>query len=381
MKFKHITNYAPGKDYQDMLLYTHIGDMVAENGEVQPGISGNYFAQEVKWLEEQGVKRLNVRINSVGGSIIDGFSIFSALVNSSMKVTTYIDGLGASMAGVIAMAGKKVVIKDYGLLMLHNPQGPKTTPQEQVILDCFKNSLVKIFEGRAPGLKERLGDIMDQETWIDATTALAWGLVDQVEQTGKKVDTTGPALKASNLYNVYNSLLTTPKKMSKLLRVLNITDLNTATDVVEEQAVAKIEALETENTELKNKLQGYKDAEELANAEAANKLELDAKAVVNEAVTDGRLEDKPEVVEAYVNTAKVAGLDTLKNMLGAITKVKPAVTITNMVNNTPVVPGEDRKDWTIRDWEKKDPKGLMEIKNTNPALYSNMYDSHYKKVK
>src|SRR4051812_21409466 len=99
-----------------ILLYDQIGGQ---------GINGRDFANEIERLQSTA-KKINVRINSPGGSVLEGYAIVSAILNSSVPVDTYIDGLAASIAGVIAMAGQRVFIKDYGTLMLHNPYGDAT---------------------------------------------------------------------------------------------------------------------------------------------------------------------------------------------------------------------------------------------------------------
>ena len=67
------------------------------------------------------VNEINVHINSGGGSIINGLSLFSALIDSDRTVNTYNDGMALSMGGVILMAGDKIRIKDTAVFMIHEP--------------------------------------------------------------------------------------------------------------------------------------------------------------------------------------------------------------------------------------------------------------------
>src|SRR3972149_5396231 len=94
---KYIQNV--GKEEADIYLFDEIG-----NG----GINGQDFANEIQMLNDFGVTLINVHINSPGGGIIEGYSIFAAIINSKAEVHTHIVGVAASMAGIIAMAGRHI---------------------------------------------------------------------------------------------------------------------------------------------------------------------------------------------------------------------------------------------------------------------------------
>ena len=114
----------------EMLIYNNIGS---------DGTSGQRFAEELKFLESFGLNEIKVRINSGGGSVLDGFAIFTAIYNSPMNVNTYVDGIAASMAGVIAMAGKKRYMVDFGKIMVHDPHvGRKPDEKEMEVLRSLK---------------------------------------------------------------------------------------------------------------------------------------------------------------------------------------------------------------------------------------------------
>lgn len=171
-------NYAPqyitnvSKDRAEINLFDEIG-----NG----GISGQAFADEIQILNNFGVKEIHININSPGGSIIEGFSIFSAIRNSEVEVHTHIVGIAASMAGVIAMAGAKITMVDFGKLMIHNPSGSSDPNEnEQNALDSLKDSLLTIFKNRTKKSKSELSDIMDNETWLNAKDALNGGFIDEI---------------------------------------------------------------------------------------------------------------------------------------------------------------------------------------------------------
>ena len=96
----------------EILLYGYIGEDV---------ISGD-FVRELKRLENVN-KKINIRINSGGGSIFEGLAIFNAIKNCKAEVIGYIDGIAASMGSVIAMACKKVYMSKVAMFMTHRASG------------------------------------------------------------------------------------------------------------------------------------------------------------------------------------------------------------------------------------------------------------------
>ena len=222
---KYITNVS--KDKAEINLFDEIG-----NG----GISGQAFADEIQMLNDFGVKEIHVNINSPGGSIIEGFSIFSAILNSEAKVHTHIVGIAASMAGVIAMAGHTITMVDFGKLMIHNPSGSSDPDnKEQNALDSLKDSLLVIFKNRTNKSKTELSDIMDNETWLNAKDALSGGFIDEIVNDmhlRKKVRKRQAVAEIVNILDFNNG-----QSLAALLnRTIDskVTDNKSRTDIIEE---------------------------------------------------------------------------------------------------------------------------------------------------
>ncbi len=196
----NMTNFAPryiqnvSQDSADIFLYDQIGG---------GGINGQTFADEISALNKFGVKLINVHISSPGGSILDGLSIFSAIRNSKATVHTHIDGIVASMAGIIAMAGEKVFMADFGSLMIHDPSFPgNDTPDDNQknALSTLRNSLLTILENRTNKKHKELSSIMSAETWLTPQAALDGGFIDEIVTT--KVNNTTPRMEVSDIVNV-----------------------------------------------------------------------------------------------------------------------------------------------------------------------------------
>lgn len=328
----------------------------------------------MQWLQNN-CSQISVRINSTGGNVLDGYSIVSAILSSKVPVNTYIDGLAASIAGVIAVAGKKCYMMDYGTLMVHNPNGG----EDKELLNLVKNTLVTILSNRTSKSAEEMSAMMDKETWITAKEALSQGLVDEVVSSGKKIKLKKTD-SLSNMAIIYNKLINKPN-MEKINAVLKLKN-----EATEENVVSAIEALNTENEGLKTELETLKNKlTEIENAEKA-KIEAEKTALKNEveAFADKLVADKKikeeEKAEVITNASvSRASFGFVKNIYDKITTDKPAAKIFDLKNVVTPKGGEDRSTWTIRDWETKDSKGLGELKNSNPDAYETMYNAFYKK--
>jgi ATP-dependent Clp protease protease subunit len=129
---------------------------------------------------------LRISIASNGGDVATGFAIYNILERHSARKIVTIEGLAASMASVIAMAGDEVIMPSNSLLMIHNPWGNVTGGGDQII--SFGEALIKMRDSIADTYAKRSGikraeilAMMDRETWLDAEEAVSLGFADRVE--------------------------------------------------------------------------------------------------------------------------------------------------------------------------------------------------------
>ncbi len=150
------------------------------------------------WYDEMDaksvVKKLNaladeqdieVRINSAGGSVFDGMAIYNTLRGRKGKVRVHVDGLAASIASVIAMAGDEIVMEPGSMMMVHNPWnvtiGDAEDHRESAeLLDKVRDSLVVAYEQKTGIPRQELVALMDDETWMTAEEAVDRGFATQV---------------------------------------------------------------------------------------------------------------------------------------------------------------------------------------------------------
>lgn len=146
------------------------------------GTNANEFVQQLNTLN---VDLLDVHINSPGGEVDDGIAIFNALRQHRAQVTVYIDGLAASAASFIAMAGDEVLISEFAQVMIHDAMGIEFGNAAEMrafadILDRYSDNIAGIYTQRAGGTAEQWREAMRVETWYTGAEAVTAGLADRV---------------------------------------------------------------------------------------------------------------------------------------------------------------------------------------------------------
>lgn len=352
MKITNISN-----DVATILLYKHIGDLDG----MGIGINGAWIAEDIQLLNEmykEQVKTINIRINSIGGSVADGLSIVSAILNSEIPCNTYIDGMAYSMAGVIAICGDKKYMADYGTFMMHNANGGS----DEEVLNLITNSLAKIFERNTNLTLDKCKDLMAKETWMTAEECMNLGIVDEIIQT-KKVK---PAMNATikELHAIYNKVITKKEnKMNKLTNLLKLSNEASEDAIIDavnakDNRIADLEAsIEAQAAELKK----LKDA-----ADAA--VQTEREEIITNAVNDGKIDAISK--EIYLTSNK-----SNAELKEAISKLKPAYTPIFDNKKTPEKTIAGREKWTFKDWSKNDPKGLAEMQNNDPTTFQNLLNA------
>lgn len=128
---------------------------------------------------------ITVWINSPGGDCVAAAQIYNMLMDYRGSVTVKIDGIAASAASVIAMAGTKVLVSPVSMLMIHNPatmaMGDAAEMQKAIaMLDEVKESIINAYEIKTGMSRAKLSHLMDAETWMDAHTAIDLGFADEI---------------------------------------------------------------------------------------------------------------------------------------------------------------------------------------------------------
>jgi len=335
-------------------IYKHIGD----DADLGYGVNGDWIAEDIAMINESysdQIKTINVRINSIGGSVADGLSIVSAILNSEIPCNTYIDGMAYSMAGVIAVCGAKKYMADYATFMMHNANGGS----DEEVLNLITNSLAKVFERNTSLTFENIKDLMSKETFMTADECLSYGIMDEIVVTKQK----GIAMTSNifELQNIYNKILNkTENKMIKLTELLKLSN-EASEDAIVEAVNAKSETianLEAKIGELTNELNALKESNEAA--ENAAKVEL-----VENAIKEGKIDAATKEIYLVSNKSNVE----LKEVFA---KLKPAYTPIfdnkSTIKNLP----SGRESWDFAKWSKEDPKALAEMQQNDPNTFNSL---------
>ena len=178
---------------------------IAEESWFDDDISPAIFKDELN----SGTGDITVWINSPGGDCIAAAQIYNMLVDYKGKVKVYIDGLAASAASVIAMAGDEVLMSPVSMMMIHNPATMAFGDHEDMkkaidMLDEVKESIINAYEIKSGLSRDKLSKLMDNETWMNANKAVDLGLADGIiEKEDKDKDEAKPSalLFSSKLVN------------------------------------------------------------------------------------------------------------------------------------------------------------------------------------
>ena len=165
-------------DKAEIFIYEEIGEDFWTGG----GITAKNFQKE---LAEIKASQIDLHINSPGGLVFDGITIFNLLKNHPANVTTYIDGLAASIASVIALAGDKVVMAENALFMIHKASGMVMGTSDDMRdfaekLDKVNGSIATTYMGKTKKEEAEINDLMAAETWMTAAEAYDFGFVDEI---------------------------------------------------------------------------------------------------------------------------------------------------------------------------------------------------------
>lgn len=214
---------------------------IAEESWFDDDVTPQLFKDELM----SGTGNITVWINSPGGDCVAAAQIYNMLMDYPHDVTVKIDGIAASAASVIAMAGTKVLMSPVSMLMIHNPAtiafGDHTEMQKAIeMLDSVKNSIINAYEIKTGLTRAKLSHLMDAETWMDANKAMELGFADGILSRDAESEPVEPPT-VSMLYSkaaVVNSLMdklaakcktTTPQKpkpegrsVDELLERLNL---------------------------------------------------------------------------------------------------------------------------------------------------------------
>jgi len=170
-----------GDDAGEIYIY----GLIVEEKWMDEDVTPSWFKDQVAKLKK--LKAINLFVNSPGGGVFAGLTIYNIINRLEATVTAYIDGLAASIASVVVMAADKIIMPKNALMMIHNPWGcacgsAADMRKEAEILDRAKLSILSTYAGKTKKPESELSRMMDEETWMTGTEAKNLGFSDILEE-------------------------------------------------------------------------------------------------------------------------------------------------------------------------------------------------------
>ena len=179
---RRLTNSGPWYEFRAAAGDNDVDEVLVYDAIAWYAIDAKDFVRDLAKLK---APNLRVRINSPGGSVFDGVAIYNALRRHHARVEVRIEGLAASIASIIALAGDSVAMEPSAFLMIHDPWavgiGSATELRELAgTLDKIAGTLTQIYVKKTGMDEAEVREAMAAETWYTAEEALEAGLVDEV---------------------------------------------------------------------------------------------------------------------------------------------------------------------------------------------------------
>ena len=232
------------------------------------GITAQDFISEMKEYKDTPV---NLRINCIGGDVFDGMAMYNIIKKREAKTTAYIEGIAASMGSVIALAADEVVMAENSLFMIHNAWGGAMGEAEDMrktasILEKISGEIANIYERKTRLSLNRIIEMMDKETWLNANEAYELGFIDLISDSIKvaaKYDVSKfKNITTEQIHNKLNINVNNKKMTEELKNWFNnkvdeIVNSVKGADNKSEDVVTEVNVMLSDNEEISNKLSSF----------------------------------------------------------------------------------------------------------------------------
>ena len=233
----------------EILLYDDIANFDSEQWGY---MSAKSLINKIKALGD--IQNITVRINSNGGDVFQAQAMYNYLKSHSANITVRVDGIAASAASLVAMAGNKIIMPENSMMMIHNPAGGcygEADDMREVaeVLDKVRDILANAYVAKTGQEREKIIQMMNEETWLTANEAHELKFCDEVEKAveitamaGKsgiifksgfgfaRIDETLSAKLPENALkiNIQNKTVNTPKEEKNEMEIKNVAELEAA---------------------------------------------------------------------------------------------------------------------------------------------------------
>lgn len=364
------------QDLPEILIVGYIG--FAEDG-----VTFAQFQKEIKAISASH-KKVKLVVNSPGGSMYDGLAIFDLIEQLPITVDCDILGLAASMAAIIPLAcNGKIRASKNSTYMLHKPKGGVAGSSNQMRtyagqMDELETKAKAVVKKRS-GLSDEIIDsffVEGQDKYFTADELKTLKLIDEVIPAYGDVKAPGATMSLDNAWAHYEQinmqLISTEtnnnamkKQILAMLATLQIANHGLTEESTDDQCVAKLQEI------IKNSQDQVQSVTSLLDQQMDEAINVELSA----AVAAGRIAEADKATYAPMMKANFAGTKSLIEKIPARQDINSQ--LFPEAGEAPKGAADDRKSWTIRDWEKKDPDALLVMKQTQPAEYNKMFKAFY----
>lgn len=359
-KYKFLNVVVTGNGRASLMLYGEIGG--------EDGVNAEMVNAELLALQQE-YQDIDVHINSRGGEVFAGIAIYNALRSSTARISVFVDGLAASIAGVIALCGKPLYMSRYSRLMLHQVSGGCEGSAEDLrkcadLIDGLETTLAEMISRKCgmttDAVKAEFFDGGDH--WMTAEEAYNRRLCDRIYDL-EGGDSLGAQPTAEAVYRFVNSF--NNKSNAKMDLYNELKKESSFKDLSEEQSLAQIRTLANEAAKV--------PALEAKVAELTARLKAEKEsstaAYLNQAVSDGRI--SADQVDTYKSLMAADEASTRK-IIDALPAKKQPMNIKDFLREG--APAGEKKDLAQMTWDEIDQaERLAELKNEHPDLYEQKF--------
>ncbi|RXK57562.1 hypothetical protein ESA94_20400 [Lacibacter luteus] len=370
----------------EILVYGYIG---------MDDVTASDFVKELRSLEKQ-YTNVNIRINSGGGSIFEGFTMYNAVKSSKAWIETYVDGVAASMGTVLALSGRKVHMSKVARFMTHRASGfaignADEMRQNAELLEGLENSICAVYASKTGKSvedckKKYLGNA---DKWFSAEEALAEKLIDSVYDSDP-VEVPKNASTEKEMWNAYNNrfaAVLNPQNENQNMKQLFLSPAamtalglaDNAESTAVDTKIADLVAKAAKVDDLQNKLttaENAKTAAETAKADAETKLANLQKQTTEKEVEDllNKAKDDKKVTVDGANKLKEQFKDNPAGLKAVLDVMLPQQSIVKNLKN------EGGKELAELSWSELDKQGKLDaLKAADKNAYYDKFKEEFGK--
>lgn len=343
-------------------------------------VSASDFVRELRNLEQTN-QTINVRINSGGGSVFEGLAIYNAMKQSNCNIETYIDGVAASMASIVALGGKKCHMSKTARIMTHQPStgsyGNKEEHEKNIaLLAGIEKTMLAIYSNKTGKTEEecRSSFMNGGDTWFTADDAMANGLVDNIYDA-EPVEMPTNAKAERTVWDAYNQKFAAVLNQTDNMKQIQLSSaILVAMSLTAEADAPAIEAKITDLVARAAKADEYK-----TKMEAAEQKLVDAQKQANTEKVDALIAEATTAKKLTAELATTLKADYAENPDG-LKKVLDAMKPYEPVTAKLKTDGTETPEQLVAEWNKLDKNGgLTALKADNMDRYKQLFKAKFNK--